>query len=161
MIRCYSDLVQLSTFDERFAYLRLAGVVGRPTFGHERWMNQRFYTSTEWKRVRNLVIARDNGYDLGCPDFPIAGKIMVHHMCPLDSSMLEHSDETILDPEFLISCSIMTHNAIHFGDSSPDNSVVTRSPGDTLLWSPLREGLHDERKYTRQHQRSDGHLRRR
>ena len=138
MIRTYSDLLQLTTFEDRFEYLRLVGKVGFPTFGHERWMNQHFYTSSEWRRIRNEVIARDNGFDLGVVGHPISGKIIVHHMCPLDPEKLEHSDETILSPEFLISCSIMTHNAIHFGDAAPDHEPIERRPGDTLLWSPLR-----------------------
>ncbi len=138
MMRTYSDLVQLTTFEDRFEYLRLVGKVGFPTFGHERWMNQHFYTSSEWRRIRNEVIARDNGFDLGVVGHPISGKIIVHHMCPLDPEKLEHSDETILSPEYLISCSIMTHNAIHFGDAAPDHKPIERRPGDTLLWSPLR-----------------------
>lgn len=138
MIRTYSDLLQLMTFEDRFEYLRLVGKVGFPTFGHERWMNQHFYTSSEWRRIRNEVIARDNGFDLGVVGHPISGKIIVHHMCPLDPEKLEHSDETILSPEYLISCSIMTHNAIHFGDAAPDHKPIERRPGDTLLWSPLR-----------------------
>lgn len=138
MIRTYSDLLQLTTFEDRFEYLRLVGKVGFPTFGHERWMNQHFYTSSEWRHIRNDVIARDNGFDLGVVGHPISGKIIVHHMCPLDPEKLEHSDETILSPEYLISCSIMTHNAIHFGDAAPDHKPIERRPGDTLLWSPLR-----------------------
>lgn len=138
MIRTYSDLLQLTTFEDRFEYLRLVGKVGFPTFGHERWMNQHFYTSSEWRRIRNEVIARDNGFDLGVIGHPISGKIIVHHMCPLDPEKLEQSDETILSPEYLISCSIMTHNAIHFGDAAPDHKPIERRPGDTLLWSPLR-----------------------
>ena len=138
MIRTYSDLLQLTTFEDRFEYLRLVGKVGFPTFGHERWMNQHFYTSSEWRRIRNEVIARDNGFDLGVVGHPSSGKIIVHHMCPLDPEKLEHSDETILSPEYLISCSIMTHNAIHFGDAAPDHKPIERRPGDTLLWSPLR-----------------------
>lgn len=138
MIRTYSDLLQLTTFEDRFEYLRLVGKVGFPTFGHERWMNQRFYTSSEWRRIRNEVIARDNGFDLGVVGHPISGKIIVHHMCPLDPEKLEQSDETILSSEYLISCSIMTHNAIHFGDAAPDHKPIERRPGDTLLWSPLR-----------------------
>lgn len=138
MIRTYSDLLQLTTFEDRFEYLRLVGKVGFPTFGHERWMNQHFYTSSEWRRIRNEVIARDNGFDLGVVGHPISGKIIVHHMCPLDPEKLEQSDETILSPEYLISCSIMTHNAIHFGDVAPDHKPIERRPGDTLLWSPLR-----------------------
>lgn len=137
-MRTYSDLLQLTTFEDRFEYLRLVGKVGFPTFGHERWMNQHFYTSSEWRRIRNEVIARDNGFDLGVVGHPISGKIIVHHMCPLDPEKLEHSDETILSPEYLISCSIMTHNAIHFGDAAPDHKPIERRPGDTLLWSPLR-----------------------
>lgn len=133
-MRNYQDLASLPTFEDRFEYLRLHGNVGYPTFGHERWMNQRFYTSTEWRRVRNEVIARDNGMDLGAEGHPISGRIMVHHMLPMDPSMIEHSDATILDPNYLISCSIDTHNAIHFGTCPPDHSITTRMPGDTTLW---------------------------
>lgn len=132
--RSYYGLAQLRTFDERFDYLSLKGLVGKETFGFERWMNQRFYTSSEWKRIRDEVITRDGGFDLGCPDFPIAGKIIVHHMRPLTSYMLEHSDETMLDPNYLISCSLMTHNAIHYGTNPYSNLVVERKPGDTCPW---------------------------
>ena len=138
MIRTYSDLLQLTTFEDRFEYLRLVGKVGFPTFGHERWINQQFYTSSEWRRIRNEVIARDNGFDLGVVGHPISGNIIVQHMCPLYPEKLEPSDETFLSPEYLISCSIMTHKAIHFCDAAPDHKPIERRPGDTLLWSPLR-----------------------
>lgn len=133
-MKCYDELIRLPSFDERFRYLKLTGQVGRPTFGHERWMNQRFYRSPEWKHIRDFVIARDNGFDLGCPDHPIPGKIMIHHMVPLSPEAIEHSDETILDPRYLISCSMATHNAIHFGDESSPRELVERRPNDTCPW---------------------------
>ena len=137
MIRAYSDLKQMSTFDERFNYLMLYGRVGEPTFGAERYMNQKFYRSREWKHIRDYVIERDGGFDLGCPDVPIPGRIMVNHMCPLSPASLEHSDITILDPNYLISCSILTHNAIHYGDQSILKLPTERHPGDTCLWTPI------------------------
>lgn len=137
MSRTYSDLKQMSTFDERFNYLMLHGRVGEPTFGSERYMNQKFYRSREWKHIRDYVIERDGGFDLGCPDVPIPGRIMVHHMCPLSPESLENSDITILDPNYLISCSILTHNAIHYGDQSILKLPVERHPGDTCLWTPI------------------------
>ena len=134
MKRCYSDLIQLPTFDERLSYLRIASTVGSPTFGHERWMNQRFYTSAEWRSIRDYVITRDGGFDLGSQERPIPGKIIVHHMCPLTVDTLSQSDITILDPEYLISCSMDTHNAIHFGGVRPVTSPVERKPYDTCPW---------------------------
>lgn len=133
-IRTYTDLIQIPTFEERFKYLKLNGSVGQMTFGSERYINQRFYSSTEWKRIRDIVISRDNGCDLACPDHEIYGKIMVHHICPITPDALEHSDIAILDPNFLISCSMKTHNAIHFGDLSQVRSFIERKPGDTRLW---------------------------
>ena len=129
----YDELITFDTFDDRFNYLKLHGNVGIPTFGHERWINQRFYQSKEWRDIRNYVITRDNGCDLGCEDHPIAGKIMVHHMVPLSVDSLEHSDKTILDPNYLISCSIITHNAIHFGNKI-ENDIHERFPNDTCPW---------------------------
>ena len=132
--RNYEELMKLETFDERFDYLKLDSKPGFPTFGHERWMNQKFYRSPEWRNIRNFVIARDRAFDLGSEDRLIAGKIMIHHIVPLTSSHLRQSDETILDPNYLISCSHHTHNAIHFGDSSQVATLVERRPNDTSPW---------------------------
>lgn len=134
MRRSYCELLRLDSFLDRFNYLKLGGIVGRPTFGSERWMNQRFYTSIEWRHVRDFVIARDNGFDLGCPDRPIAGKIMVHHLNPLTPEAIKHSDDLLLDPDNLICCSIITHNAIHYGDDSIARPLIERHPNDTCPW---------------------------
>ena len=134
MTRTYSELSQLETFEERFRYLALSGAVGEMTFGHDRWMNQQFYKSQEWHNVRSYVIARDNGFDLGSKERPISGRIMIHHIVPLSPDSLTDSDQTVLDPNYLISCSLATHNAIHFGDESLVSLPVERIPGDTLPW---------------------------
>lgn len=134
-IRSYSELRRLRTFDERYDYLQLRGVVGRSTFGVDRYLNQRFYTSQEWKQVRTEVIARDFGLDLGCEDYPIFGRIIIHHMNPITVEELVHDDEQVLNPEYLITTSHETHNAIHYGDRSlliP--TLIERRPGDTRLW---------------------------
>lgn len=130
----YSELIALPTYEERFKYLQLNGSVGRQTFGHERWMNQRFYRSAEWKAIRNQVIIRDNGCDLGCLDRPIFGKILIHHMNPIDPSDLKSGNSDILNPDFLISCSLATHNGIHYGDLSTLRDPVERTPNDTAPW---------------------------
>ena len=136
MIRTYSELIQLSTFEERFNYLKLHGDVGRETFGFDRYLNQRFYKSKEWNQVRDRVIVRDFGCDLACEDIPISGQIIVHHMNPFTVEELERNPSILLDPEFLICVSLDTHNAIHYGDSSilKKNVIVERKPNDTKLW---------------------------
>lgn len=135
-MRSYSELSKYKTFNDRFEYLRLSGSVGAETFGHERWMNQRFYTSREWKLIRDHVIARDLGCDLGVPGQEIVKRIQVHHMNPMTPQDLIHSNLDILDPEFLISVSHDTHNAIHYGSEEPPVRLeyVERKPGDTKLW---------------------------
>lgn len=134
-IRSYTELSQLSSIEDRYDYLRLRGSVGSSTFAHERYMNQRFYTSTEWRRVRNYVIARDAGCDLGIEGFEIFDSVYIHHMNPMRVDDLKGSNLDILNPEFLISVSMRTHNAIHYGDVSllPPTPIVRR-PGDTKLW---------------------------
>lgn len=97
-------------------------------------MNQRFYQSYEWKRARDYVIARDQGFDLGHPDYPISGRIMVHHIEPLTPDIIEHADDLMLDPDNLISCSILTHNAIHYGSEVPGLKIIERRPNDTCPW---------------------------
>lgn len=133
-MKTFRELETIPTFEDRFRYLKLEGQVGMPTFGHERWMNQRFYHSKEWSSIRDYVISRDDGCDLGCRDHPIPGKIIIHHMVPLSPDSLEQSDDTILDPDFLISCSLRTHNAIHFGDERAILPFVERRPNDTCPW---------------------------
>lgn len=132
-IRTYSELIKISSFEDRFAYLDLRGIVGESTFGFNRWVNQRFYTSREWRRVRSYVTARDNGCDLGVEGYEIYSGAMVHHMNPVSMEDLSHPDA--LEPEFLILVSHRTHNAIHFGgqDSLP-KQPVERVTGDTTLW---------------------------
>lgn len=133
--RCFSELRRLTTFEERFEYLDLRGQVGEATFGHNRWVNQRFYTSPQWKRVRDFVLVRDNGCDLGIPGREIYEGLLVHHMNPMTVGDIVEGEEWILDPEFLITTSKRTHNAIHYGDESLlPQPVVARQPGDTKLW---------------------------
>jgi hypothetical protein len=134
-IRTYSELRRLETFEERFEYLRLAGEVGYSTFGFDRWLNQQFYRSNMWRRVRSSVIVRDNGCDLGVEGYDIHQGLIVHHMNPMVTDDIKHGELWILDPIYLISTSLRTHNAIHFGDESllPRGPAV-RLPGDTKLW---------------------------
>jgi hypothetical protein len=134
-IRTYSELSRLETFDERFEYLKLQGITGIATFGFDRWINQRFYKSHEWRSVRNEIIIRDNSCDLGIPGYEIHFGLLVHHMNPLSLTDLEHGDEWIIDPNFLITTTLRTHNAIHYGNISllPRDPVVRKS-GDTTLW---------------------------
>jgi hypothetical protein len=134
-IRRYSELRRLETFEERFEYLRLDGEVGDPTFGFARWMNQRFYTSPQWRQVRDFVIVRDDGCDLGVPGHGIHSGLLVHHLNPVTVEDIEHGRDWILDPEYLITTSKRTHNAIHYGDESLlPQPVAPRRPGDTKLW---------------------------
>ena len=134
-LRTYSELVRLRTFEERFEYLALRGSVGQATFGFERWVNQAFYRSTQWRNVRHHVIARDNGCDLAFPDHEIHNRLVVHHMNPMAVDDIVDGEEWILDPEFLITTQLVTHNAIHYGDASLlPKPLVERRPGDTKLW---------------------------
>lgn len=135
-IRTYSELIRLISFEDRFNYLRLGAKVGADTFGFERMFNQAFYRSVEWRRVRDQVIIRDKGCDLGLADFPIGGRIIVHHINPITVKDLEEASRLILDPEFLISVSEDTHNAIHFGDGGylERFKEVERFPNDMAPW---------------------------
>lgn len=132
--RCYFDLSLLPTFEERIDYLKLDGTIGKETFGNKRWMNQKFYHSSEWRNIRDRVIVRDNGCDLGCEDHPIFGKIIIHHMVPISPNSLLTYDDPIFNPKYLICCSIATHNAIHYGDTDLVKSLPDRKPGDTIDW---------------------------
>lgn len=133
--RSYQELRRLDTFEERFQYLRLNGRVGSETFGFDRWVNQRFYHSHEWKYIRDFVIVRDEGCDLGIPGYEIHSGLVIHHMNPISISDLKNREEHVLDPDFLVATSLRTHNAIHYGDESllPRGPIVRRA-GDTTLW---------------------------
>ena len=134
-IRTYSELIQLPTFEERFDYLRLDGVVGKDTFGFDRYLNQQFYRSSEWKRIRNQVIVRDNGCDLGIDEYEIHGRILIHHMNPISIEDLRYMSDLLMDPEYLICASHRTHNAIHYGDESLIvTTPIERSQNDTCPW---------------------------
>lgn len=133
--RTYSELRKLETFIERYNYLRLGGEVGHSTFGFDRWINQRFYTSREWKTARRDVILRDNGCNLGVPGYEINGAILVHHMNPMYIDDIVHGKDWICNPDFLITTTPDTHNAIHYGDERLlPKVVIERSPNDTKLW---------------------------
>lgn len=139
IVKNYADLRRLKTFDDRFKYLRIGGSVGASTFGFDRAFNQRFYTSREWKQIRNSIIVRDNGCDLGIEGFDIFDKIYIHHMNPMTIQDIERGGDFILDPNYLISVAHTTHNAIHFGNSSTLKIIPDkRRPGDTRLWSKSR-----------------------
>jgi len=133
--RSYTELHALSTFADRFRYLSLNGLVGDPTFGSERYVNQHFYRSREWKQARTAVIARDLGCDLGLEGYEIYDRIYIHHMNPMTVDEIADGDDRILDPEYLICVTHRTHNAIHYGDESQiPRQFEERRPGDTKLW---------------------------
>lgn len=134
-IRCYSELIEIPTFEERFRYLQLNGSVGKDTFGFDRYMNQAFYQSREWKRVRDFVILRDNGCDLGVDGYTIYGKVLIHHMNPITVKDIATVSNFLMNPEYLICVSHTTHNAIHYGDENliPKGPIV-RTPNDTCPW---------------------------
>lgn len=135
-IRTYSELSKLKTFRERYEYLKLGGTVGEDTFGFDRYLNQIFYTSKEWKRIRNFVITRDNGCDLGMPDHKIIDDlILVHHMNPITKDDIINKSEMLLNPEYLITTVKPTHDAIHYGDESLlVEDYIERSKNDTCPW---------------------------
>ena len=134
--RTYEELIKYESFRERFLYLVLDGVVGSETFGEERALNQTFYQSDIWKEIRRFVIARDLGCDLGVLGNEIHGTVYVHHMNPITPDDIINRTDILLDPNYLISVSMGTHNAIHYGNTSwVDNcEPVTRLPGDTCPW---------------------------
>jgi len=135
MIRRYSELRRLPTLRERFKYLELRGRVGQATFGFDRWINQKFYSSREWRQRRFDVIARDLGCDLGVEGYDIHTGLYIHHMNPLSAEYIETGNTDILDPEYLITVTHQTHNAIHYGDERLlPRPLVERKPGDTKLW---------------------------
>lgn len=135
MTRTYLEMVRFDSFEERFEYLKLGGGVGRSTFGFDRYINQQFYASREWKDIRNYVILRDNGCDLGVDGYEIHDSPLIHHINPMVPEDIVHGETWILDPEFLITTTHNTHNAIHYGGESLMPRVVAeRAPNDTKLW---------------------------
>lgn len=135
-IRTYTELMKIPTYEERFEYLKIGGKVGEETFGFDRYINQIFYRSDEWQAVRDKVIARDNGCDLGMPDREIRGSnIIVHHMNPIRKQDILNRSEILLDPEYLICTVKNTHDAIHYGDSDLlIKDPIERSKNDTCPW---------------------------
>jgi hypothetical protein len=134
-IRTYSELITIPTFKERFEYLRLDGKVGKETFGFDRYLNQSFYKSPEWRSVRDFVIIRDCGCDLAIEGHEIFGKILVHHMNPIRIEDIVNRSEYLLDPEYLICTIKNTHDAIHYGDSSLlITEPIERTKNDTCPW---------------------------
>lgn len=134
-IKTYSELIQFHTFEERFQYLQLNGSVGKETFGFDRYLNQNFYRSSEWKRIRDKVIIRDNGCDLGIEDRMIGNRILIHHMNPINDIDIIDLTDILLNPEYLICVSHQTHNAIHYGNEDLLVKPPTiRSKNDTCPW---------------------------
>ena len=134
-IRTYSELILLPTFEERFEYLRLDGKVGEDTFGFDRYLNQLFYRSQEWRKIRDYVIVRDNACDLGVEGCDIYSKVLIHHMNPITARDIEKRTELLLDPEYLICTTHNTHNAIHYGDENLIiKSPIVRTKNDTCPW---------------------------
>jgi hypothetical protein len=136
MTRTYTELIQYRSFEDRFEYLSLRGQVGESTFGFDRWLNQQFYTSRQWRDLRHHIIVRDEGCDLGVLGYEVYRRPIIHHMNPLTVDDIVHGTDEALDPEFLILTSHATHNAIHYGDASLlPRPVTSRAPGDTQLWT--------------------------
>lgn len=135
MTRSYTELKKLKTFEDRYRYLRLKAVIGEATFGYDRYLNQIVYTSGRWKRTRDKIIIRDDGCDLGMDDYPIGGRIYVHHMFPITIDDIELERDIVYDPEYLICTSFDTHNAIHYGDESLlPRLPIERRRNDTCPW---------------------------
>jgi hypothetical protein len=135
LLKSYRNLILLQTLEERYEYLKLTGQVGEVTFGFDRYLNQEFYTSKEWRQFRYKMIARDEGCDMGLLDYPIGGRVILHHINPLTIEDFENSSDLLFDPDNVICVSEATHNAIHFGDASllPADPIL-RTPNDTIPW---------------------------
>lgn len=135
MTRSYSELQRIDGMQERFKYLMLNGRVGDATFGFDRYINQMFYRSSQWRNLRQYIILRDNGCDLGVSGYDIHSNLYIHHLNPMTVDDIRNGDESILDPEFLITTTLNTHNAIHYGDEKQLSVLfVERTAGDTKLW---------------------------
>ena len=138
-IRTYTDLIKFETFEDRYEYLRLDGKVGADTFGFDRYLNQVFYRSQRWKKVRDAVIIRDNGCDLGVEGYEINGRIIIHHMNPITLEDIQRESDLLLDPEYLICTIHRTHNAIHYGDSKLlIKAPIERKQNDTCPWRQIQ-----------------------
>lgn len=139
MTRTYSKLSKIDSFLDRYNYLRLGGIVGKETFGFERYLNQGFYRSKEWRKLRNQIIVRDDGCDLGIQGREINGRVYIHHMNPITADDIIHASDFLTNPEYLICCSYDTHNAIHYGD---ENLLladpIVRTPNDTCPWKQCK-----------------------
>lgn len=135
-MKTYNEMILLPTFQERFNYLKLNGLVGEDTFGYNRYLNQYFYTSREWKQLRDAIIVRDNGCDLGIEGCEIGSGILIHHIEPITMDDIKNRSDKLLDPNNLICVSKKTHNAIHFGDESIliEDVAIERFPNDTSPW---------------------------
>lgn len=140
-MRTYSELASFSSFEERFNYAKLTGLVGEITFGGSRILSQNFYRSKEWRTLRRDIILRDNGCDLGCPDRPIYGNILIHHLEPITIDDVKSMNSRIMDPDNLVCVSMLTHNAIHYGsfDILPSTDFVERKPNDTCPWKEVSQ----------------------
>ena len=135
IIRTYSELITLPTFEDRYSYLQLNGAVGKDTFGFDRYINQQFYRSKEWQRIRDEVIIRDNACDLGMEGYEIHGRIYVHHMNPIMVRDIQYNSDYLMNQEFLICTTHRTHNAIHYGDESLlARAPIERTKNDTCPW---------------------------
>lgn len=140
-LRTYSELILLPTFEERFQYLRLKGAVGQNTFGFDRYLNQIFYKSHEWRHIRDEVIARDMGCDLGIAGYELYGSVLIHHMNPIRPEDIRERSNLLLNPEYLITTSHATHQAIHYGDEKQlICAPVERKRFDTCPWKRGKEG---------------------
>lgn len=134
-IKTYSELITIPTYKERFEYLKLGGVVGRDTFGYDRYLNQAFYNSPEWKRFRRDIIIRDNGCDLACKGYSIRGRIILHHINPITYEDLINRNSILFDQENIVCVTHNTHNAIHYGDSNLlTTGPIERTANDTCPW---------------------------
>ena len=139
IVRTYEELITYKTFEERYDYLRLIGKVGAETFGYDRYINQMFYRSKEWKRIRDIVILRDNGLDLGVEGYEIRDKMLIHHMNPISVDDIKYTSDYLMNPRYLITVSFNTHQAIHYGNRfNLITNPVERRPNDTSPWKTLK-----------------------
>lgn len=134
MIKTYSEVIRLSSFRDRYSFLKLTGLIGEQTFGHARYLNQELYGSPKWRRTRNGIIIRDEGLDLACEGYPIYDCVLVHHINPISMTDIEFNRDIVYDPENLICTSLSTHNAIHFGTDLKEYIDVERVKNDTCPW---------------------------
>lgn len=134
--KSYAELSSINSYEDRYNYLKVNSSVGSETFGFDRYLNQKFYRSKEWERVRNEVIVRDNGCDMGLKDYPISGEFLIHHINPITLDDVKNNSDSLLDPNNLVLVSKQTHNAIHFGDDTivKEKKVTERAPFDTCPW---------------------------